>query len=690
MPKFAVYNNKLIYPSDIYKNNIAFNSNFYCLNCNELLCLRQSRGKNDNYVEHFYHPNPSRNGTHIECDDLNLNNIRKKKDCEWHNMMSERLKSECSEFFKFGNKTKHFVDGYDKKNELGIEFQNSQIHYDDIISREKITNLDWIFNVENQYIRYIGIGNYIAVEIPHKSWSESIHYCSNNVFLHTGYKEWLWLTDRESYCLELGGKRRHVWIIFKEDICSYKDVIENTCLDNILTEEGKELLKTKEITQKNVEKMQIAFARCKKSMFLLDQIHRNSLKKINFRNDDIVAVKSVAGSGKTTTLLELSKIHKNKRILYLAFNKNLINEIGIKLKNANIKNLFPRTFDSLMRSIYSAKKGNPQQIDELRPNTIETKISWFKNKNWRIKKQCIQYLTKFCRQIEYSNINDYCESKFGKEMPLLKMMWEKVVKSYITTFDSIRKIVHIFHWAKDYINSNYDMIFIDEAQDFDELMLDILIKDTSIPKLFVGDTMQAIYQWRGCINAFDKLPDNTLYMEFYSSYRVGDPACNRIRDLFDNCWMISKSKNKTYFDKIGNEENYVYLFRSWKFLLLSAQETNNIYIYGYDEKEKTILKLHERLLKYPLSEEEKQDMEDDLPNFLLSYSSYQLTQLLRNVKHHIVPKNKAKCLMYTIHSFKGCEHDNVKLCEDIIEDEPNLLYVALTRGMKKIDYINIK
>ena len=79
MPKFAVYNNKLIYPSDIYKNNIAFNSNFYCLNCNELLCLRQSRGKNDNYVEHFYHPNPSRNGTHIECDDLNLNNIRKKK-----------------------------------------------------------------------------------------------------------------------------------------------------------------------------------------------------------------------------------------------------------------------------------------------------------------------------------------------------------------------------------------------------------------------------------------------------------------------------------------------------------------------------------------------------------------------------------------------------------------------------------
>ena len=44
--------------------------------------------------------------------------------------------------------------------------------------------------------------------------------------------------------------------------------------------------------------------------------------------------------------------------------------------------------------------------------------------------------------------------------------------------------------------------------------------------------------------------------------------------------------------------------------------------------------------------------------------------------------------MYTIHSFKGCEHNNVKLCEDITEDEQNLLYVALTRGMKKISYFH--
>ena len=115
---------------------------------------------------------------------------------------------------------------------------------------------------------------------------------------------------------------------------------------------------------------------------------------------------------------------------------------------------------------------------------------------------------------------------------------------------------------------------------------------------------------------------------------------------------------------------------------------NDVYIYGYDDKERMMISLHARLMKFALSDEEKQDMEDDLPNFLLSYTAFELKELLRKVRSNIVPKNNAKCLMYTIHSYKGCEHNNVKLCEDITEEEQNLLYVALTRAKNKIDYDN--
>lgn len=191
MPKFAVYNNKIIYPSDLYKQNINVESEFTCFNCNEQLLLRQSRGKNENYVEHFYHPNPCRNGTHIECENVHIDKIRKMGD--WHSMFSNSLLTEASEIFRFNKKSKHFVDGYDAKNDLGIEFQNSPIHTEDVINRENTTPIDWIFNVEKQYKKYVEIGNYIAIEIPYKCWQESVKECNNNVFLYTGNKEWCWL-----------------------------------------------------------------------------------------------------------------------------------------------------------------------------------------------------------------------------------------------------------------------------------------------------------------------------------------------------------------------------------------------------------------------------------------------------------------------------------------------------------------
>ena len=74
------------------------------------------------------------------------------------------------------------------------------------------------------------------------------------------------------------------------------------------------------------------------------------------------------------------------------------------------------------------------------------------------------------------------------------------------TFGSIRKQVLVKHYCKEILNNMYDAVFIDEAQDFDKLMLKILLNDTYITKIFVGDTKQAIYEWRGCINAFELLP----------------------------------------------------------------------------------------------------------------------------------------------------------------------------------------
>jgi ATP-dependent exoDNAse (exonuclease V) beta subunit len=265
-------------------------------------------------------------------------------------------------------------------------------------------------------------------------------------------------------------------------------------------------------------------------------------------------------------------------------------------------------------------------------------------------------------------------------------MWEKVLSYELITFESIRKMVEINHMCKDYIDKNYNMIFIDESQDFDNTMLKILLEDTVIPKIFVGDPKQAIYEWKGSINAFDKLPPSSLILEFYSTFRVGNPACDQISAKFNDCWMISKSSNMTVLEyNTIPDDKYVYLFRSWKNLLKTAQNIKNIWIYNYDSQIEYIKKLHSRLQISKLDEDELNEFSDDLPKFLLKMSFEELDKLLNKIKINIVNKEVCNVEFYTIHSYKGLENDIIRIYNDIdIRNEQNLYYVALTRGIKKI------
>ena len=537
-----------------------------------------------------------------------------------------------------------------------------------------INSNKYILNVEKHFIRYVHSGNYIICETI-----ENIETNVKPLYLYTGNIEWLKLSDYTSYNIEYRNKIYNVWFCEK---VSLKYILENTDLNKNIS---KEIIKELEEINTNIKKCNFINARCIKSMEKLDDIHRNYIKKDIFKKNEIVAIKSVAGSGKTTTLLNLAKQHNKKKILYLAFNKSLIEEIRNKLKKQNITNLYPVTFDSLMRKAFIKKNDEPNLID-LKPANLGDIIEWFNKKPYRVKNAYVSKFNKFCNQITYNNIEDYCKKELKKEDNLLIKLWKKTITKEFQTFNSIRKHVEINNLCKDYIDNIYDLIFIDEAQDFDNLMLKILLEDTTIPKLFVGDPKQAIYEWRGCINAFDKLPKKTLFIEFYSTFRIGNPACEEIRQKFNNCWMISKSPNNTILEYDKNpKERYVYLFRTWKNLLLTAEKTENIWIYNYDKQKNIIQKLHDTLQKYKLSEEDKSSFEDDLPAFLLQMTQIELQTLLDNIDNNITTSEKSICNMYTIHSYKGLEDDIIKIYNDIdIKNEENLYYVALTRGKKNI------
>lgn len=72
----------------------------------------------------------------------------------------------------------------------------------------------------------------------------------------------------------------------------------------------------------------------------------------------------------------------------------------------------------------------------------------------------------------------------------------------------------------------YDVILFDEAQDANPVVLQLVQAQTQARQIFVGDPYQAIYSWRGAVNAMDRLQaDQDLRLT--ASFRFG-PAIAEI------------------------------------------------------------------------------------------------------------------------------------------------------------------
>jgi hypothetical protein len=677
MPTFAILNGKVVRPSDIYKFSLAVDSPFTCFNCDGNLHFKQSRNGSSDFTEHFFHPNTKKD-THIECE--RVSNSASKPDVEyWHQTMSTFIKSSCREVLRKSDLAKHIADCYDAESGMGVEFQNSPISVEDVKSRDATSELDWIFNCEGQFMRKVEIGNYVVCEIPHDNWAAAVKAVKDNVFLYTGFNEWIWLVDRESYRIELEGHLYNVWI---GEPCSFQDVLDNTCLKSTMTVGGKKFYRG---IEEALPVSKIAYARCAGSMRILDGFHRDYINHHIFAKNEVVAIKSVAGSGKTTTLLRLAEVHSEKRILYLAFNKSLIEDIKGKLSKLKIRNMEPLTFDALIYRLFRSVRGAEPTLCDLRPQNVGQFYPWLEDKPFVLKKYYAKKFEAFCEHPGINDMETFCKEVLGKKQPILEALWERALSGRLTTFNSMRKMALINHWFKDYIDKHYDMVMVDETQDFDMIMLKMLLNDTAVPKLFVGDPKQAIYEWRGCINAFTHMPPKALVMEFYSTFRVGDPACSTIRNLFSDCWMISKSSNMTRIEQ-SCSGGYVYLFRTWRSLLTTARVTPNSWIYGFDKKAEDMRKLYEILVKKGGKKlDDEDEFEDDLPKFLRSLTREELDDLINEVSANLVDKEKSRVKFYTVHSYKGMEDDVVRLSSDIdIKTDENIYYVAITRAKKSI------
>ncbi len=325
-----------------------------------------------------------------------------------------------------------------------------------------------------------------------------------------------------------------------------------------------------------------------------------------------------------------------------------------------------------------------------------------------------QLISKFIRDTEKEY--DVSLTDFSTDLiALAKKLWKERIDPnsvVLATHDTYLKMYQLSNPVL-----NYDVIYLDEAQDSNPCVVDIVSKQKNVKLVIVGDERQAIYQWRGAINAMKTLNGKTLNLS--TSFRYGQDVAdiaNKILEGQYNLVSLEGLHTEVGENVVDSSKVYTVLYRTNSRLILDAVDslakgkTVNLEIDVRDfcnllSSAAALFKgdlskvKHEDLLCFNDWNEFKVEAEQDksyerIMKLIESGTYIRVITILENHKNVSNPD----IIFTTAHKSKGREWEQVKLADDYpshynkdrewvglsIEDQ-NLLYVAATRAKKALD-----
>ena len=217
----------------------------------------------------------------------------------------------------------------------------------------------------------------------------------------------------------------------------------------------------------------------------------DTIVKLPINAGESIGITANPGSGKTYLLVQLANKMSSHKILYIAFNSSIVREASRKFPS----NVEVYTINSLSTK-WAYKHTN--MMNKKRAPYNAGLLSKSLNCDYLEAVKFLKDLTSWCQSNARFD-TDFAQSDlFNHYMDLLeegKIQWD---------FDVILKFYQLY--APEVTLHDYDYVFVDEVQDSNEVSIDIYSnKFTGINKVFVGDPKQAIYGFRGSVNAFTKL-----------------------------------------------------------------------------------------------------------------------------------------------------------------------------------------
>ena len=291
-----------------------------------------------------------------------------------------------------------------------------------------------------------------------------------------------------------------------------------------------------------------------------------------------LGVKALAGTGKSFLLKEIVKEYPEKNFLGLAFNGSIASSNS---KSFPDKNSYWNTVHGLARNFFEKQNiplGNIKS--EIKPIELIDSIGIKNNdfelaslvlrmheifSNSSVKNITVDDIVKASKaQRRYIELAPY-HSWFEDAVKHLETYWNMQIKGKIpATHDFYLKFFELKGFAKTI--KNFDVKLIDEAQDSNAVTMSI-VNQISGNNIYVGDSHQSIYNFRGALDAMKFADENyPLSKTFRYIQDIADRASDVLNfykgeekriesavesvDIDDNTHAILCRNNSTMVEKI--------------------------------------------------------------------------------------------------------------------------------------------
>lgn len=284
--------------------------------------------------------------------------------------------------------------------------------------------------------------------------------------------------------------------------------------------------------------------------------------------DKNIVVKASAGSGKTTTIIECSKlIPQDKCSLFVAFNKSIVEELGKRLPNhVQYSTIHSIGMKALMSHFRTSFRINEFKLFPFIEEVIKTKPEGWKTKDdpEGSIKQVTDNKAVMAYKFALRDAIDLCR------MTLTEMKVEELFKMCVfynidLIVDEMQDIIAVMkkleiynrsftkkHNYLDYTDMitipltnwkiklpQFDYLFIDEGQDLNRAQ-QLFTERLLAPKgrtILVGDPNQSLYSFAGAdINSFERFQarPNTVTLPLSISYRCPKLIVELARQVYDD------------------------------------------------------------------------------------------------------------------------------------------------------------